>query len=89
MFAEYAQKLQSVEAQCKILEKQFSHMRKMVETGNKERKAVIEKQVFWESATRKKCQSQILTMLVITGVECKVMVDWSLSKWTIVKREIP
>uniref|UniRef100_H3D405 Centrosomal protein 57kDa-like protein 1 n=1 Tax=Tetraodon nigroviridis TaxID=99883 RepID=H3D405_TETNG len=41
---EYTLKLQSVEAQCKILEKQFNYMRKMVEIGNKERKAVAEKQ---------------------------------------------
>lgn len=53
MLAEYTLKLQSVEAQCKILEKQFNYMRKMVEIGNKERKAVAEKQVLQESANQK------------------------------------
>lgn len=42
---EYHLKLQSVEARCKILEKQLNRMSKMVENGNKERKAVIEQQV--------------------------------------------
>uniref|UniRef100_A0A674MQE3 Centrosomal protein 57kDa-like protein 1 n=1 Tax=Takifugu rubripes TaxID=31033 RepID=A0A674MQE3_TAKRU len=41
---EYLSKLQSVEARCKILEKQLNRMSKMVENGNKERKAVIEQQ---------------------------------------------
>lgn len=42
---EYQSKLQSVEARCKILEKQLIRMSKMVENGNKERKVVIEQQV--------------------------------------------
>ena len=52
MFTEYSLKLQSVEAQCKALEKQLTYMRKMVENGNKERKAVIEKQVFQKSVNQ-------------------------------------
>lgn len=52
MFTEYTLKLQSVEARCKILEKQLNYMRKMVESGNKEREAVIEKQVFQKSVNQ-------------------------------------
>lgn len=59
MFTEYTLKLQSLEARCKILEKQLNYMRKMVENGNKERKAVIEKQVFQKSANQKKLRLQI------------------------------
>lgn len=59
MFTEYTLKLQSLEARCKILEKQLNYMRKMVENGNKERKAVIEKQVFQKSANQKKLHLQI------------------------------
>lgn len=54
MVTEYTLKLQSVEVRCKILEKQLNYMRKMVESGNKERKAVIEKQVFQKYANQKK-----------------------------------
>lgn len=54
MFPEYNLKLQSVETRCKILEKQLNHMRKMVENGNKERQAVMEKRVFQKSANQKK-----------------------------------
>lgn len=60
MVTEYTLKLQSLEARCKILEKQLNSMRKMVENGNKERKAVIEKQVFQKSANQKKLHGQIL-----------------------------
>lgn len=59
MFTEYTLKLQSLEARCKILEKQLNYMRKMVENGNQERKAVIEKQVFQKSANQKKLHLQI------------------------------
>lgn len=59
MVTEYTLKLQSVEVRCKILEKQLNYMRKMVENGNKERKAVIEKQVFQKSANREKLHWQI------------------------------
>lgn len=54
VFPEYTLKLQSVEARCKILEKQLNHMRKMVENGNKEREAVTEKRVFQKSVNQKK-----------------------------------
>lgn len=50
MLTEYTLKLKSVEARCKILEKQLHCMRKMAENGNKERKAVIEQQVLQPSA---------------------------------------
>lgn len=58
MDTDYSLKLQSVETRCRILEKQLNYMRKMVENGNNERKAVMEKQVFQKSANRNKFHLQ-------------------------------
>lgn len=54
MDTDYSLKLQSVETRCRILEKQLNYMRRMVENGNNERKAVMEKQVFQKSANQNK-----------------------------------
>lgn len=54
MDTDYSLKLQSVETRCRILEKQLNYMRKMVENGNNERKAVMEKQVFQKSTNQNK-----------------------------------
>lgn len=62
MLTEYHSKLQLVEARCKILEKQLNRMSKMVENGNKERKAVIEQQVFHSQPKQSNCISNYLKL---------------------------
>lgn len=69
---EYLSKLQSVEARCKILEKQLHRMSKMVDNGNKERKAVIEQQVF--QASQKKVTA-FATLFKIRVIIYEVIVD--------------
>lgn len=58
MDTDYSMKLQSVETRCRILEKQLNYMRKVVENGNNERKAVMEKQVFQKSTNQNKFHLQ-------------------------------
>ncbi|XP_056873781.1 centrosomal protein CEP57L1 isoform X2 [Takifugu flavidus] len=60
---EYLSKLQIVEARCKILEKQLNRMSKMVENGNKERKAVIEQQNQQPSSSEIRTQHEKLEKL--------------------------
>lgn len=64
MFTEYTLKLQSVEARCKILEKQLNYMRRMVENSNKERRTVIEKQVFKSLLTKRNYDYEAVTQVI-------------------------